>query len=254
MFPRRDRCRIAWSEIADRARAAGDARNGFLKITPALFGGEFREIFVGRAIIIAVITPRYRDASYATVGFSARIDRFGRIGATVGGFDQFHFLAGEVQAHFAIGGRGADFGVLVGIVKIIIDAVDVHLDKRVAEPFRERESAGDIGDAVNGGQAGSEDEFRLEPGGAEHGMQQDGAVGGVPVAVGQGGVGGGEFAQRKGGEVRTGETNCFSNVIANGLGGFQFCFRAGGNRGEKLAAIFSRWLERSSMVSFKSFK
>ena len=45
-----------------------------------------------------------------------------------------------------------------------------------------------------GGKSGGQHKLGLKSGCGQHGVQQDGPVGRVAVAIGQGGVGGGKFA------------------------------------------------------------
>ena len=86
---------------------------------------------------------------------------------------------------------GAGFRVLVGVVQIIRLAVHHDTRQRILKVLRQRKFFDDVRDAGNLGEARGHDKFRLEAGGGEHGVEQNGAVSQMTIAVGQRGVGGG---------------------------------------------------------------
>ena len=94
----------------------------------------------------------------------------------------------------------------------------------------------------------------MQAGGREHGMQENGAVGHVPIAIGQRGVGSREFAQRQLGKRRAGFADGFRHEIADGAHGFARGFaghqflRHGGGVGAAGGAIQQRPVQLSVIV------
>ena len=130
--------------------------------------------------------------------------------------DPFLMATGQHEAHLPGVSGGAELGVLVGVIQIIRFTGHMHPHQRGLEILRQRKFIGHFDDALDGRQRRAEDKFRPQPGGGQHGVQENGAVGHVAVAIGQRGVGGGQFAQRQFGKGRTGLADGFRHEIADG--------------------------------------